>query len=161
MPSLDPAVAEVRRAVRATLAALEAGPVVVALSGDADSLALTAATVFEARALGLPVTAAIVDHGLQPGSDAVAQRAADQARELGADARVLSVHVDQQHPDGLEAAARAARYNVLRQCAAELGASAVMLGHTLDDQAETVLLGLARGSGAASLQGMAQLREDA
>jgi len=161
MPSLDPAVAEVRRAVRATLAALEAGPVVVALSGGADSLALTAATVFEARALGLPVTAAIVDHGLQPGSDAVAQRAADQARELGADARVLTVHVDQQHPDGLEAAARAARYDVLRQCAAELGASAVMLGHTLDDQAETVLLGLARGSGAASLQGMAPLREDA
>jgi len=135
--------------------------VVVALSGGADSLALTTATVFEARALGLPVTAAIVDHGLQPGSDAVAQRAADQARELGAHARVLTVHVDRQHPDGLEAAARAARYDGLRQCAAELGASAVMLGHTLDDQAETVLLGLARGSGAASLQGMAPLREDA
>ncbi len=161
MPSLDPAVAEVRRAVRATLTALEAGPVVVALSGGADSLALTAATVFEARALGLPVTAAIVDHGLQPGSDAVAQRAADQARELGSDARVLTVHVDQQHPDGLEAAARAARYAALRQCAAALGASVVLLGHTLDDQAETVLLGLARGSGAASLQGMAPLREDA
>lgn len=161
MPSLDPAVAEVRRAVRATLAALEVGPVVVALSGGADSLALTAATVFEARALDLPITAAIVDHGLQPGSDAVAQRAAEQARELGADARVLSVHVDQQHPDGLEAAARAARYDALRQCSAALGASAVLLGHTLDDQAETVLLGLARGSGAASLQGMAPLRQDA
>ncbi|GAA2860531.1 tRNA lysidine(34) synthetase TilS [Microbacterium arabinogalactanolyticum] len=161
MPSLDPAIAEVRRAVRATLTALEAGPVVVALSGGADSLALTAATVFEARALGLPVTAAIVDHGLQPGSDAVAQRAADQARELGSDARVLTVHVDQQHPDGLEAAARAARYDALRQCSAALGASVVLLGHTLDDQAETVLLGLARGSGAASLQGMAPLREDA
>jgi len=160
VPSLDPAIAEVRRAVRAVLAPHAGGRVLVALSGGADSLALTAATVFEAAKIGASVTAAIVDHGLQDGSDAVADRAAAQARTLGADARVLTVDVDRQHPDGPEAAARAARYEALRRCAVEVGATAVLLGHTLDDQAETVLLGLARGSGAASLQGMAPVRED-
>jgi len=160
VPSLDPAIAEVRRAVRAALAPHRAGRVVVALSGGADSLALTAAAVFEAAKIGISVTAAVVDHALQDGSDAVAERAASQARDLGADAQVLTVQVAPQHPDGLEAAARAARYEALRRCAARLDASAVLLGHTLDDQAETVLLGLARGSGAASLQGMAPLRRD-
>lgn len=158
MPSLDPAVAEIRRAVRAALAPLGAAPVVVGLSGGADSLALTAATVFEARKLGHSVVAAIVDHGLQPGSDAVAARVADRARELGVDAVVLPVRVDAGHPDGPEAAARVARHAALARCAADRGATAVLLGHTLDDQAETVLLGLARGSGAASLQGMAAVR---
>ncbi|MDT0156157.1 tRNA lysidine(34) synthetase TilS [Microbacterium sp. ARD32] len=160
MPSLDPAVAEIRRAVRSALASAPSARVVVALSGGADSLALTAATVFEAGKLGTAVTAAVVDHGLQPGSDAVALRAAEQARALGADAVVLTVQVDAQHPDGLEAAARDARYAALRQRARDAAASAVLLGHTLDDQAETVLLGLARGSGAASLQGMAAARAD-
>jgi tRNA(Ile)-lysidine synthase len=160
MPSLDPAIAEVRRAVRASLAPHAGRAVVVALSGGADSLALTAATIFEAGKLGIAVTAAVVDHGLQVGSDAVARRAAAQARERGADPRVLTVHVDPQHPDGPEAAARDARYAALRQCARGVGADAVLLGHTLDDQAETVLLGLARGSGAASLQGMPPVRQD-
>lgn len=160
MPSLDPAIAEVRLAVRQALAPYAGGRVVVALSGGADSLALTAATVFEASRTATAVTAVIVDHGLQNGSDAVARRAADQARALGADAQVQAVTVAAQHPDGPEAAAREARYDALRSVAAGVGASAVLLGHTLDDQAETVLLGLARGSGAASLQGMPPMRED-
>ncbi|MFC5433519.1 tRNA lysidine(34) synthetase TilS [Microbacterium suwonense] len=161
MPSLDPAVAAVRLAVRTALATSTGEHVVVALSGGADSLALTAATAFEAAKVDATVTAAVVDHGLQPGSDAVAQRAAEQARSLGADARVLTVQVDAQHPDGLEAAARDARYAALRDCAQQLGATVVLLGHTLDDQAETVLLGLSRGSGSTSLQGMAPERVDA
>ncbi|MEV7631934.1 tRNA lysidine(34) synthetase TilS [Microbacterium sp. NPDC089318] len=160
MPSLDPAIAEVRRAVRVSLAPLGAVPVVVGLSGGADSLALTAAVVFEAGKLGGSVIAAVVDHDLQPGSDAIAARAAAQARDLGADAVVLAVQVDAGHPDGPEASARAARYAALARCAVDRGASAVLLGHTLDDQAETVLLGLARGSGATSLQGMAPVREN-
>ncbi|GAC01821.1 tRNA(Ile)-lysidine synthase [Gordonia namibiensis NBRC 108229] len=119
--------------------------VCVGLSGGADSLALTAAVV---RA-GLDVTALVVDHGLQEGSAGVAARAADTARELGAAARVLEVRVGTR--GGLEAAAREARYAALD---AARDGRPVLLAHTADDQAETVLLGLARGSGARSIAGM-------
>lgn len=129
--------------------------VVAALSGGADSLALTAATVFEARKAGLRTATITVDHGLQPGSAEAAREAAGQAADLGAEPFVISVDVDPAHPDGPEAAAREARYAGLTRTATDLGAAAVLLGHTLDDQAESVLLGLARGAGGASLQGMA------
>ena len=127
--------------------------VLVALSGGPDSLALAAAAAFEAPRAGVRAGAVIVDHGLQDGSDVVAERAAEQARALGLDpVRVVRVAVA---ADGSpEAAAREARYDALAAVAAETRAVAVLLGHTLDDQAETVLLGLARGSGSASLQGM-------
>ena len=158
MPSLPPAIAEIRLAVRTALADLPAeSTVVVALSGGADSLALAAAVAFEAPKLGLRAEALTVDHGLQVGSDAAAHRAAQIAGDLGMTARVVRVEVE-RGADGLEAAARAARYAALRDAAD--GAVAVLLGHTLDDQAETVLLGLARGAGATSLQGMAPSRED-
>ncbi|CAM3672936.1 tRNA lysidine(34) synthetase TilS [Tsukamurella ocularis] len=142
-----PAALRVRHAVRAWRAAHGSGPTVaVALSGGADSLALLTGALAE----GLDVLALVVDHGLQDGSAAVAERAAATARELGARATVLTVAVG--GPGGPEAAARAARYAALG--AARDGAP-VLLGHTLDDQAETVLLGLGRGSGARSLAGMA------
>jgi tRNA(Ile)-lysidine synthase len=161
MPSLDPAIAEIRRAVRTALADLpEGAAVVAALSGGADSLALTAAVAFEAPKLGIRATAVTIDHALQAGSDAVAARAAEQATALGLEARVVRVEVDDATDDGPESAARDARYRALRDVAEEVGARAVLLGHTLDDQAETVLLGLARGAGAASLQGMSPVRED-
>jgi tRNA(Ile)-lysidine synthase len=150
---LTPAIADVRRAVRDALPVVEPVEtlVLVALSGGPDSLALAAATAFEAKG---HAGAVIVDHGLQDASAAVAERAAEQARALGLDpVRVVRVEVTGE--GGPEAAARTARYAALDAAAAELGASAVLLGHTLDDQAETVLLGLARGSGATSLQGMA------
>jgi tRNA(Ile)-lysidine synthase len=117
----------------------------VALSGGADSLALAAV------AAGLrPTTALIVDHGLQAESGRVAATAREQALSLGCvDAQVLSVYVGSA--GGPEAAARAARYAVLD---AARGDAPVLLGHTLDDQAETVLLGLGRGSGARSIAGM-------
>jgi len=125
--------------------------VLVALSGGPDSLALASALAFEAPGRS---GAVIVDHGLQNGSDAVAERARQQAEGLGlSPTRVVRVTVAGE--GGPEAAARAARYDALSSAAAELGAVAVLLGHTLDDQAETVLLGLARGSGSGSLQGMA------
>lgn len=161
MPSLDPAIAEIRRAVRTALGELADGAtVVVALSGGADSLALAAAVAFEAPKLGIRATAVTVDHGLQAGSDAVAARAAQHATALGLEAQVVRVDVDAASVDGPESAARDARYRALRDAASEIGARAVLLGHTLDDQAETVLLGLSRGAGAASLQGMAPARED-
>lgn len=127
--------------------------VLVALSGGPDSLALAAATAFEAPRSGIRAGAVIIDHGLQAGSLDAATRAAHQAMELGLNP-VLVRTVTVGTTGGPEAAARTARYFALTEAAAETGAVAVLLGHTLDDQAETVLLGLARGSGAASLQGM-------
>ena len=157
-PRLTPAIADVRRAVRGALEGMPADSLVlVALSGGADSLALAAATAFEAPRARLRAGAVIVDHGLQHGSAQVASGAAEQARALGlAPVRVERVEVAAPVAGngGPEAAARAARYAALERVAAESDAVAVLLAHTLDDQAETVLLGLVRGSGAASLQGM-------
>jgi tRNA(Ile)-lysidine synthase len=140
-------VAAVRRAVTAFASRhhLDEKHWCVALSGGADSLALTAVAA-DLR----PTTALIVDHAIQPDSAAVADRARVQAVGLGcADARVYRVAVGRR--GGPEAAARAARYAALE---AASGGAPVLLGHTLDDQAETVLLGLGRGSGSRSLAGM-------
>ena len=154
-PRLTPPVADTRRAVRDGLHGLPPDALVlVALSGGGDSLALAAATAFEAPRAGLRAGAVVVDHGLQGGSDAVAARAADVARMLGLDPVVVR-RVEVGAAGGPEAAARDARYAALEAVAAELDAAAVLLGHTLDDQAETVLLGLARGSGPGSIRGMA------
>ncbi|MDP0396876.1 tRNA lysidine(34) synthetase TilS [Tsukamurella strandjordii] len=143
-----PAALEVRRAVQDWAARYGApSTVAVALSGGADSLALLAGTV----AAGLDPVALVVDHGLQEASAAVADRAVEQAREIGARrAERLTVEVGER--GGPEAAARTARYAALD---AHREGLPVLLGHTLDDQAETVLLGLGRGSGARSLAGMA------
>jgi tRNA(Ile)-lysidine synthase len=150
--SLDPVVAEGRRRVRHALDGLGPGSrVEVALSGGADSLAVAACLAFIASRDGLMAGAVVVDHGLQSGSAEVAARAAEQARTLGLDAEVVAVEVGTD--GGPEAAARDARYAVLRSRPVD----AVLLGHTLDDQAETVLLGLGRGSGPRSLAGMPAL----
>ena len=149
-----PAVATVRLAVRRALSDLEPGArVMVACSGGADSLALLAATVFEARKPAHTVIGVTVDHGLQPGSTDHAKQLADQMSDLGAEAFAITVQVGTT--GGPEAAARTARYAALDAAAEERRADVVLLGHTRDDQAETVLLGLARGSGARSLSGMA------
>jgi tRNA(Ile)-lysidine synthase len=156
-----PAVAEVRVAVRRCLSAagLAAGDLVLAAcSGGPDSLALAAALAFEAPRLGLRGGGVTVDHGLQDGSGGQAQRVAKELAAMGLDP-VRSVGVAVARPGstgypGPEAAARAARYAALDEAASACGAAAVVLGHTRDDQAETVLLGLARGSGARSLAGM-------
>lgn len=139
------AVAELRTAVGAFAAAHEFGRWCVGLSGGADSLALTAVA-----ATLRPTIALIVDHGLQNGSADVADIAREQALRLGCvEAQVLTVDVGTE--GGPEAAARTARYRALEAARDELP---VLLAHTLDDQAETVLLGLGRGSGARSIAGM-------
>ncbi|MQA14604.1 MAG: tRNA lysidine(34) synthetase TilS [Pseudonocardiaceae bacterium] len=148
----EPAVAEVRAAVRRFLAAHVTGrSVAVACSGGPDSLALSEATVHCGSRGGLEVHGLVVDHGLQPGSDRVAEEAVTVLRELGcATATVLRATVD--GVGGPEAAAREARYAALRSAAGR--GVPVLLGHTRDDQAETVLLGLGRGSGPRSIAGM-------
>ena len=158
-----PAVAEVRRAVRPFMAALRRdtpqesphrgqGRVIVACSGGADSVALAAAVAFEAPRAGVPAGLVTVDHGLQPGSAAQAERVATLGYELGFDP-VEVIPVEVGTGGGPEAAARSARYAALDAIAEALDA-VVLLGHTLDDQAETVLLGLGRGSGPRSIAGM-------
>ncbi len=153
--TLHPAVAAVRRGVRGDLADLEPGDtVVVACSGGADSLALLAATVFEGQKQALRVIGATVDHGLQDGSAERAIRVVEQMARLGVD-ETVSARIQVEGPGlGPEAAARQGRYAVLDQIGERFGAVAVLLGHTRDDQAETVLLGLTRGSGGRSLAGM-------
>jgi tRNA(Ile)-lysidine synthase len=151
---MDPAVAAVRAAVRGELADVPKGALVlVAVSGGADSLALAAATATEAPRCGLRAGAVTVDHDLQAGSDHRACAVAAVCAGLGLDpVEVETVKVTGQ--GGPEAAARDARYAAIDRAAQRTGAIAVLLGHTLDDQAETVLLGLARGSGGRSLAGM-------
>lgn len=151
---LDSAVADVRSAVRVGLSDLAAGSrVLVACSGGADSLALAAAAAFEGRKAGLLVGAVVVDHGLQATSAQVAAQVAVQLQDIGCEpVEVIAVKV--HGAGGPEAAAREARYAALNRVAEPHGA-VVLLGHTLDDQAETVLLGLARGSGLRSIAGMA------
>ena len=155
-----PAVAAIRYAVRTHLAELaerlgrDDGLVLVACSGGADSLALAEAVAFECRTAPWSAGAVVVDHGLQPGSAEVAAAAARTCRSLGLDpVEVVPVQVSRDG-QGLEAAAREARHRALTGTGERLGADAVLLAHTLEDQAEQVLLGLARGSGARSLAGM-------
>lgn len=162
-PRLGPATAAVRRAVRAALTEARAAGVVaprdlvlVALSGGPDSLALAAATAFEAPKQDLRAGAVVVDHGLQAGSAAVASTASRQAETLGL-APVVVEHVHVGDAGGPEAAAREARYRSIAAVAAAERSPLVLVGHTMDDQAETVLLGLLRGSGPDSLSGMAAI----
>ncbi|GHC70843.1 tRNA(Ile)-lysidine synthase [Nocardiopsis terrae] len=155
MSGPPPAVAAVRSAVRRVLSELPDGTTaLVACSGGADSLALAGAVAFEAPRSGVAAGAVTVDHGLQEGSGERAEAVADVLRKLGLDpVRTAAVRV--RGSGGPEAAARRARYGALGEAAAAHAPAVVLLGHTLDDQAETVLLGLARGSGARSLAGMA------
>ncbi|MBW8487740.1 tRNA lysidine(34) synthetase TilS [Actinomadura parmotrematis] len=154
MAGPDPAVAAVRVAVRRVLAALPpGGPVLAACSGGADSLALAGALAFEAPRAGRAAGGVTIDHGLQDASAERADRVVRVMADLGLDP-AGSVAVRVGTGGGPENAAREARYAALDGAAGRLDAAAVLLGHTRDDQAETVLLGLARGSGARSLAGM-------
>jgi tRNA(Ile)-lysidine synthase len=150
--ALDPTVATGRNLVRRALSDLGPGSrVVVGVSGGADSLALAAVTAFVADRAAYALTALVVDHRLQAGSADVAARAATQLAGLGVETEVVPVDVGTG--GGPEAAARLARYEALRGADAD----AILLAHTLDDQAETVLLGLGRGSGPRSIAGMAAI----
>ncbi len=159
MARIPPPVATVRVAVRRALADLPRDALVlVACSGGADSLALAAATAFVAPRLGLRAGLVSVDHGLQTGSADRAAAVAAWGSSAGLDpAEVATVRVAGL-PGGPEAAARTARYRALTAAAGKHHAAVVLLGHTRDDQAETVLLALARGAGPRGLSGMPQRR---
>jgi len=147
----------IRSAVRACLAIHEAGDcVLVAISGGADSLALAHALSIEAPLLAIRVVGVTVDHQLQSASGQQAKKVIEQLNSMGIlenEIRKVKVEISQ----GLEASARTARYTALDECAEKYNAVGIYLGHTRDDQAESVLLGLARGSGTRSLSGMAQV----
>ncbi|CAN1526243.1 MesJ tRNA(Ile)-lysidine synthase MesJ [Candidatus Nanopelagicaceae bacterium] len=149
------AIVAIRNAVKPHLARLEAGDkVLVAVSGGADSLALASAILKESEEFAITPIAVTVDHQLQSGSGAQAEKVEKQLKEMGY-GKVICKKVVVTTESGLEAGARDARYQALGACASEEKARKVFLGHTRDDQAETVLLGLARGSGTRSLSGMA------
>jgi len=156
--ALDPAVAAIRSAVRSAFATRRLERVLVACSGGTDSLALAAATAFVAPRLGIPAGLVTVDHRLQDGSTEQAKAVADWAGSVGFDP-VLVETVEVSGSGGPEAAARDARYEALVRAAAVHRVGTVMLGHTLDDQAETVLLALVRGAGPRGLAAMPVQRE--
>jgi tRNA(Ile)-lysidine synthase len=148
--------ADLRRAVREWATSVpenQSQLFLVALSGGGDSGALAWAAGQELPKIGVRVGAVIVNHQLQPDSSEVASRAAERAAVWGLSPVMVKV-VDVGTAGGPEDAARSARYRALSEALAETGASGILLAHTEDDQAETVLLGLARGSGPGGLKGM-------
>ena len=142
----------IRSAVRPFLEKMEAGDrIVVAVSGGSDSLALAYALSMEVKKFALQLSAVTIDHQLQDGSMRQAESVVSQMSTLGIDCAIEKVTVN--ITEGLEASARKARYEVFEK----LNVTAIFLGHTHNDQAENVLLGLARGSGTRSLSGMAEV----
>lgn len=160
-PSLDPDSAAIRTALSSTLSQLPgtgASPpaVIVAVSGGADSMALLHAAAFFHRRGEVRAWCVNVDHGLQTESAEVARRVSEIARSWSVPAEVVEVSVE-PGPEGIEAAARTARYEALETARVRLGAEWILTAHTRSDQAETVLLGLMRGSGTRSLAGMSRI----
>ena len=147
---------QIRLAVRAELSDLNAGDtVLVAVSGGADSSALAAGLLAEAKEKALRPIAVIIDHALQANSADVAMNTKAELAKAGY-TNIEIKRIKVEVTDGMEASARRARYAALNEIAESTSAVAIFLGHTKDDQAETVLLGLARGSGTRSLSGMAE-----
>ena len=149
---------EMQNAVQNLLKDFDAGDyVLVGCSGGADSLALAWTTLVVGKRLELKTGVIIVDHQLFAESNSVALNAKKQCEDLGIEEVIIKkVNVEQTH-EGLEAAARIARYEAFENVLQETNAQVILLAHTQDDQAETVLMRLTRGSGAKSLSGMAQV----
>ena len=145
----------IRSVVRSALSDCTAGDLIlVAVSGGADSLALAYALSLEAPKLAVRIEGVTVDHQLQSQSSVQAEKVVAALAKMGIE-KTHVIKVDIEITDGLEASARRARYAAFDACAEKTGAAFIFLGHTRDDQSESVLLGLARGSGARSLSAMA------
>jgi len=152
-----PALLELRKAVRLWFETLEPNSkVCIGVSGGADSLALAAASKLEADNFSIDLVAVIVDHGLQVNSGEITELAKQHLVKIGFQ-DIFVGHANVQITDGLEASARRARYKVFQQAIETYNPNIFLLGHTKNDQAEGVLLGLARGSGTKSLSGMQEV----
>jgi tRNA(Ile)-lysidine synthase len=154
---LSPAQGLIRLAVRTSLTSntKPGQKLLIAVSGGADSLALAAACEFEAKKLKVKIAAAVIDHSLQKDSDKVAAQTAKTLAALGFE-EVVVKKIAVGKAGGPEAAARTARYTALETLRQKTKSHFIVLGHTSSDQAETVLLGLVRGSGSKSLSGMSE-----
>ncbi|MSX42406.1 MAG: tRNA lysidine(34) synthetase TilS, partial [Actinobacteria bacterium] len=152
---LSPSQGAIRHAVREVLAAntKPGQKLLIAVSGGADSLALASATLFESKKLQLQVASVTIDHGLQKVSGNVTEQTLEKLHQIGI-TEAWSKKVKVGTKGGPEAAARDARYEALESIRIESKSDFIVLGHTANDQAETVLLGLTRGSGSRSLSGM-------
>jgi tRNA(Ile)-lysidine synthase len=146
---------QIRQAVRPWVYSAQTR-IAIGVSGGADSMALACATILEAKQSGIDLIAVIVDHNLQEGSDRVAEFAAQQLFAAGISSVIIK-KVDVELTDGIEASARRARYLAFQEVIDEINPNYFLLAHTLNDQAESVLLGLARGSGTKSLSAMAEV----
>ena len=141
---------QIRKAVKPWLEETSQ-PILFGCSGGADSLAMALALFAETN--GQKVIPVVVDHGLQPESEQVTQQTIKVLKEIGYK-ELETAKAQITITDGLEASARRARYKIFNQFIDAYNAKYFLLAHTLNDQAETVLLGLARGSGTRSLSGM-------
>ena len=146
-----PALWQIRKAVKPWLND-SAQPVLFGCSGGADSMALAVALFMES--LNTKVIPIVIDHGLQEGSAQITSQTIERLKQIGF-TQVESARAQVTMTDGLEASARRARYQLFNQFIETYQPKYFLLAHTLNDQAENVLLGLARGSGARSLSGMA------
>jgi tRNA(Ile)-lysidine synthase len=157
MSITTPALLEVRAALRKYLESIPPHHIVlVGCSGGADSLALTRALFLEAPAFSLQLIPVVIDHDLQPGSAEVAAKTVAELKSWGIE-NIFSAKAQVLLTDGIEASARRARYQIFEQALETFSSSYFFLAHTQNDQAESVLLGLARGSGTKSLSGMANV----
>jgi len=146
-----PSLWEIRKAVKPWLID-SSQTILFGCSGGADSMALALALFLEAD--GTKVIPLVVDHGLQPGSAQITTQTISKLKEIGY-TQIETAIAQVKITDGLEASARRARYQIFNQFIDTHQPKYFLLAHTLNDQAESVLLGLARGSGARSLSGMA------
>lgn len=156
MSAPNPATVELRRTVRPWLKNLPAhSKILVGVSGGADSMALAIVLKLEAENFDLELIPVVVDHGLQENSDVIANGVVSKLKRLGF-SEVFQAKAQVTVTDGLESSARRARYQIFNQAIDTFAAVNFFLAHTENDQAESVLLGLARGSGTKSLSGMAE-----
>jgi tRNA(Ile)-lysidine synthase len=157
MPGLN---REAEAAVEASLDRLagSAGKTLcLAVSGGSDSMALAGLAAGWARRTGGQVIGLTVDHGLQAGSDRVAAQTVRQLAAIGIEGRILAWNRAAPLLSGVQTRARAARHRLLAQAASSLGSRIVVMAHTADDLAETVLFRLARDTGPLGLVGMEPL----